>query len=336
MRRPTTSPRSWRRTASVGGFVGAVALVAACGDDGVEGADSWAPVTDGVPDSATGTGPGSGSGGVDATADATEGPGSADGPVQCGADEVACGQVCANLDDDPQNCGECGRTCVVANAESGCSAGNCTMVQCDAGFADCDGAIATGCERLVDCSDGSACETSCQSTGTVSCGDVCAPACAPPVETCNVADDDCDGTCDNGPIAGCRIAVHRSNGAALGHFYSTDLNEAQMPGLTLEAQNYFYLYDGAVGGLQPLFRCIKPNGKYWMTTSTDCEGTAAPEQTMGFISPDDRCGATPLFRTRNVPADAHFYTTSEAEKDNAVNNLGFADEGIAGYIFAAP
>ncbi len=328
MRRPSTSPRSWPR------LVGLVGLLAACGgDDGVEGADSWD-----LPTGPAGSGGGSGDGGTaEGPADATQGPGSADGPAPvCAADEVACGQVCSALDDDPQNCGECGRTCVVPNAEAGCSAGTCTMVQCAAGYADCDGALATGCERFVDCSDGSACETSCQSTGTVTCGDVCAPACTPPAETCNVADDDCDGTCDNGPIAGCRIGVHRSNGAGLGHFYSTDINEAQMPGLTLEAENFFYLYDGAVGGLMPFFRCIKPNGKYWMTTSTDCEGTAGPEQTMGFISPDDRCGATPLYRTRNVGADAHFYTTSEAEKDNAVNNLGFADEGIAGYIFGAP
>ena len=28
----------------------------------------------------------------------------------------------------------------------------------------------------------------------------------------------------------------------------------------------------------------------------------------------------------------HFYTTSEAERENAINNLGYQDEGIVGYI----
>lgn len=332
MRRATTSRRSWRSAPGLPAL-GLAALVVGCGgDDGGPGQDTEAATGPGASASSTADG---GSG--DGSGDETEGPAD-DGPAppECTADEVACGQACSNLAGDPQNCGECGRTCVVPNAEAGCTAGTCTMVECEAGYADCDGSIATGCEMPVDCSDGAACETSCRSTGTLSCADVCAPACAAPTETCNVADDDCDGTCDNGALPGCRIGVHRSNGAALGHFYSTNLGEAQMAGLTLEFENFFYLYESSVRGLQPFFRCIKPNGKYWMTTSTDCEGTAGPEQTMGFISPDDRCGATPLFRTRNVAADAHFYTTSEAEKDNAVMNLGFADEGIAGYIFAGP
>ncbi len=29
----------------------------------------------------------------------------------------------------------------------------------------------------------------------------------------------------------------------------------------------------------------------------------------------------------------HFYTTDEAQRNNAINNLGFNDEGIAGYIY---
>ena len=42
---------------------------------------------------------------------------------------------------------------------------------------------------------------------------------------------------------------------------------------------------------------------------------------------DDRCGATPLYRLLNVGPDAHFYTTSAAERDNALNNLAFEDQG---------
>jgi hypothetical protein len=306
-------------------------LAFACGEGGGGAADTEVVATSEGPGGTVATEPGGGSSGDDPSADDGALP-----PPDCDAPQVPCGQSCTDLATDPQNCGECGRTCVIPNAEAGCLEGACVLATCDAGFTDCDGTVATGCEQAVECSEGSACQTTCGSTGSNDCGNVCEPVCAPPAEVCNVLDDDCDDVCDNGPVAGCRVGVHRSNGPSLGHFYTTSLAEATMGDLSLEFENFFYLYAGSVEGLQPLFRCIKGNGKYWMTTSTDCEGTAGPEQTMGFISPDDRCGATPLYRTRNPGPDAHFYTTSEAEKDNAVGVLGFVDEGIAGYIWVQP
>jgi Repeat of unknown function (DUF5648) len=260
-------------------------------------------------------------------------------PPDCAANEVTCGSVCADLDTDPSNCGQCGRSCVIPQATAACTAGECAMMACEPGWSDCDDMVVTGCETPIDCQEGTLCTSACGSEGAVDCTDVCAsagePVCLPPAETCNVIDDDCDGACDQGPLPGCRVSVHRSNSPTLGHFYTTNLAEATSGDLVLESQDYFWLYVD-VEGLQPLFRCIKGNGKRWLTTSTDCEGTAAPELTMGFISPDDRCGATPLYRLRNVPPDAHFYTTSAAERDNAVNAFGFVDEGIAGYIWAGP
>ncbi len=305
-------------------------VLGACGGDD-------APADPGTSSIATTLGSGTdsaGSGSEGDSADETASP-----PPDCAANEVVCGSVCADLDADPSNCGQCGRSCVIPQAAAACVAGECAMAGCEPGYSDCDGMVVTGCETPLDCQAGSPCETTCGSQGTVDCTDACAsagePVCLTPVETCNVQDDDCDGACDQGPLLGCRVSVHRSNSPTLGHFYTTDLAEAQSGDLNLESQDYFYLY-ADVEGLQPLFRCIKANGKRWMTTSTDCEGTAAPELTMGFISPDARCGSTPLYRLRNVPPDAHFYTTSAPERDNAVNNLGFADEGIAGYIWSGP
>ena len=81
---------------------------------------------------------------------------------------------------------------------------------------------------------------------------------------------------------------------------------------------------------------IKGNGKRFLTPATDCEIGVAPELTVGFISMDDRCGSIALYRLLNAPADAHFYTTSAGERDNAVNNLGFVDQGIAGYVWPGP
>ena len=58
--------------------------------------------------------------------------------------------------------------------------------------------------------------------------------------------------------------------------------------------------------------------------------------TVGFIASEQVCGSVPLYRTLNVGANAHFYTTSAAEKDYAVGTLGFQDQGIAGYVWPAP
>ncbi|MCA9618255.1 MAG: hypothetical protein KC731_04520 [Myxococcales bacterium] len=240
----------------------------------------------------------------------------------------------ADFASDPFNCGACGRVCVIPNASAACVAGECAMAACDTGFSDCDGVVDNGCEVPVECDEGATCATACNSAGTISCDEACNPQCVVPAETCNVVDDDCNGQCDDGAIPGCRVGVHRVNGTN-GHYYTTDLAEAQAYG-NVEAQNYFYLYADDTGDLRPFFRCNKSNGKTFMTTSTDCEATGAPLATVGFISATEQCGATPLHRLLNGPANAHFYTTSAPERDNAINNLGFTDQGVAGWVFTTP
>jgi hypothetical protein len=47
---------------------------------------------------------------------------------------------------DPLSCGACGFPCALAHATSGCSGGQCTIAQCESGFASCDGNVANGCE----------------------------------------------------------------------------------------------------------------------------------------------------------------------------------------------
>jgi hypothetical protein len=141
--------------------------------------------------------------------------------------------------------------------------------------------------------------------------------------------------CDE-ELTDCRVGVHRSYGGALGHFYTTDLTEAQSGGYTLEVENFFYLYSVQSGGLQPLFRCLKGNGGRVYTTANDCEGLGGIEITVGFISPEEACGSTPLYRVFSSAANNHFYTTSVAERDNAVANLGYVDQGLAGYVWTAP
>ncbi|HET6583729.1 MAG TPA: hypothetical protein VFG69_09780 [Nannocystaceae bacterium] len=322
-RRPSTSPASWRELVVV-----ALALVACeagggAGDDAA-GTLGTAPTGDDATAGDDGTVGDDGSA-DDAGDDAGTG-------ADCTAPEVACGQICTDTATDPNNCGACGVSCVIPEAGAACSDGTCTLSACDLGFADCDGDLGNGCELPIDCDPGDACTTSCNSTGVLGCADPCAPTCAAPTEVCNALDDDCDGMCDQGPLAGCRLGIHRAIGG-IGHFYTADANEIAALGLTTEVQNFFWLYNDDTGGLQPLFRCNKAGGRRFLTSSIDCETTGGPELTLGFMSNMQICGSIPLFRSYNAGSDDHFYTTSEAEHQNAIAMYGYADQGITGYVW---
>ncbi|SJL16019.1 uncharacterized protein ARMOST_19534 [Armillaria ostoyae] len=59
------------------------------------------------------------------------------------------------------------------------------------------------------------------------------------------------------------------------------------------------------------------------------EGNAA--RICDFQAPD----TVPFYRMYSPTAVDHFYTTDETQRSNAINNLGFNDEGIAGYIYSS-
>jgi hypothetical protein len=72
-----------------------------------------------------------------------------------------------NITNDPNNCGGCGVACgTVPNGNSGCAASACVILSCNAGFANCDGTRANGCEVNLT-SDSNNCGA---------CGNVCSPA----------------------------------------------------------------------------------------------------------------------------------------------------------------
>jgi hypothetical protein len=121
----------------------------------------------------------------------------------CGAGPSA---YCANPAIDPANCNACGAVCALANvAAQGCAAGACSIVGCAAGFADCDGTAANGCETGT--------RTSAANCGA--CGRVCAlpnaaatctaGACA--VATCATGFLDCDLNAANG----CEVDTRSDN-----------------------------------------------------------------------------------------------------------------------------
>jgi len=104
------------------------------------------------------------------------------------------------FDVDPANCGSCGRVCAFPHGEGGCAGGTCVLAACAAGFHDIDGSEGNGCEYA------------------------CTPA-SPAVEVCNLRDDDCDGSVDEGDPGGggacgsdvgaCAMGVERCQAGAM-------------------------------------------------------------------------------------------------------------------------
>lgn len=113
----------------------------------------------------------------------------------------------ANLETDLTDCGGCGMVCAPANAGPRCSARVCVIEACNAGYADCDADVSTGCEAQLS-SDPDHCGT---------CDRVCPASGAPNTEagcasgSCEVACVAGFGDC-NGMVAdGCERALGTTN-----------------------------------------------------------------------------------------------------------------------------
>ena len=102
----------------------------------------------------------------------------------------------APLADDEAHCGACGHACALPHASPVCAGGACAIGSCDAGYGDCDGNAANGCEveLAASASDCGACGNRCVvAHGSPACR---AGACA--VAACEVGRGDCDGGAGNG------------------------------------------------------------------------------------------------------------------------------------------
>ena len=109
-----------------------------------------------------------------------------------------------DLTSSPDHCGFCDNVCVLANATAGCASSACTIVSCNAGFADCDGIASTGCE--IDTENTTAhcggCNAPCSTVNNTSracTAGACNYVCNPGFSDCNgpepgTNDDGCETT----------------------------------------------------------------------------------------------------------------------------------------------
>ncbi|WP_437605531.1 hypothetical protein WMF20_31075 [Sorangium sp. So ce834] len=138
----------------------------------------------------------------------------------------ACEAGYANCDDNPANgcevntntsaahCGACGATCDLPHAAESCVGGSCVLGACAAGYADCDGDPANGCEVNLNSSAANcgACGAACDlANAAEAClGGTCVlGACAPGYANCNAsALDGCEvhTASDLANCGGCNLA----------------------------------------------------------------------------------------------------------------------------------
>ncbi|MBK8258485.1 MAG: hypothetical protein IPK82_38230 [Polyangiaceae bacterium] len=101
---------------------------------------------------------------------------------------------------DPAHCGDCETICLFANATPQCASGQCGILMCNAGFDNCNGMLADGCETNLG-TDPENCST---------CGNACPspPNAKPDCLAGQCAFGGCllgFGDCDNDMVDGCEI-----------------------------------------------------------------------------------------------------------------------------------
>jgi uncharacterized protein YcfJ len=157
-------------------------------------------------------------------------------------------------------------------------------------------------------------------------------------EQCNLTDNDCDGSLDEG--ASCRVHIRRYFSISGGHFYTSSSGEAASLGYSAESAS-FYLYNTHVSGTSPFYRCLNTyhlntfsQYRFFYTTSSSCEGSAAHvnQGVIGYIANSNISGTTDLWRLYNSASSDHLYTTGYQDRLNAQNG-GYIFEGTPGYVW---
>jgi hypothetical protein len=262
--------------------------------------------------------------------------GAVDEDFDCTAgEEVACTTVCGST-----GVGLCTMSCSLPPAD------RCTPATevCNGRDDDCDGQ----CDEDFDCCRGEsgACTTTCGSTGSGLCSSVCTYLlCTPPAETCNGADDDCDGSPDES--TDCRVPVYRFYCPSI-HKHVFQLESTMPPyGECNEGNVGWYSFSSAQSGPDlttvEFFKLHNPvNDSRVVTPHTSERDSLLAsgfelEGNVGYCSITEPIGfGRPLYHLYKASQDNHFYCLGEAERDNAVANLDYVYEGIICYVWGNP
>lgn len=114
---------------------------------------------------------------------------------------------------DPQNCGACEVECDLPHASSSCQQGQCRLVGCEAGWADCDANPTSGCEAELDKSilHCGSCDNACSypNASALCSGGTCA------MGACDAGWVNCDANSENGCEANTSSSV--ANCGTCGH-----------------------------------------------------------------------------------------------------------------------
>jgi Repeat of unknown function (DUF5648) len=132
------------------------------------------------------------------------------------------------------------------------------------------------------------------------------------------------------------------------HFYTTNEAERQNAITALGYKDEgisCYVMPAAANGLAPLYCSQAPVSGGHLYTMSIAERNKATN-TLGEIGQgitawcypagQQIAGTSPLLRAYSKASDDHFYTTNVAEHANAVQHLGYQDEGITAYVLTAP
>ena len=170
--------------------------------------------------------------------------------------------------------------------------------------------------NMWECDAWRAYDTACGTVGQIACdgGD---GSCVPPAEVCNGVDDDCNGRCDDGTPADCRVPL----GAPMGQ---TDMLTPMMFGHLLKMVSELSPVSTSSlpesqSGHMTCASVQKPDGSYLLSSDNDCSIGRAPRRTIGFWSPSPLCNSQPLYRLYKADINNHFYTLSAAERDRSMN-----------------
>jgi hypothetical protein len=179
---------------------------------------------------------------------------------------------------DPANCGTCGHACAVANGTAGCGAGVCTVVSCNAGFADCNGSAADGCEVATtsDVNNCGACGNACSPGPNVTAVACTSSACQ--IVGCSAGHYDVDGAFADG----CECATAGTSASSAAPTFLGSLNIGQAVSFTgnlVPAGQEAWLVITFNGNVSATYHAkialVAGASEYKFDLLSNCSGTAA-------------------------------------------------------------